>query len=72
MQNAMKASLKAGTSQAPTSNVGHWEGVLRDAKGNIVWRCGHLHKARDIDMRGAKVSARTCACNELKRLNEQK
>lgn len=62
----MNDNLKAGTRQAPTSEVGHWEGVLRDSKGKVVWACGHLHHARDIDMRGANVSARTCACNELK------
>jgi hypothetical protein len=63
----MNVELTAGVRNAPTSTVGHWEGVLRDAKRNIVWACGHLHKARDIDMRGARVSARTCACDELKR-----
>lgn len=63
--------MKAGTRQSPQSTVGHWEGVIRDTKGKIVWACGHLHHARDIDMRGAAVCARTCANNELKRRNEQ-
>lgn len=37
--------MKAGTKKV----TGGYEGVLRDAKGKIVWSCGHLHRNRDAD-----------------------
>lgn len=54
--------MKAGTKKVP----GGYEGVLRDAKGTVVWSCGHVHRNRDLDthrgtgaLQCAKSDART-------------
>lgn len=61
------AQLKPGTRLHPESNVGHWEGVLRDGK-RVVWTCGHLHTCRDQDSRRLGKAARRCAEEALHQL----
>lgn len=61
--------MKPGTRLNPLSSVGHWEGVLRDGSGRVVWACGHLHKCRDQNSRIHGKAARRCA-EEALRLGE--
>lgn len=52
-----------------------WKGVLKNAQGETVWECGHLHKNRDQSTTWVpnaqaylNTSARDCAKAELIRM----
>lgn len=64
-------ALKPGTRLNPLSSVGHWEGVLRDGSGRVVWACGHLHKCRDENSRIHGKAARRCAEEALRLLKTE-
>jgi len=64
-------ALKPGTRLNPLSSVGHWEGVLRDRSGRVVWACGHLHKCRDENSRIHGKAARRCAEEALRLLKTE-
>jgi len=44
-----------------------WKGVLKDAAGNAVWTCSHIHRNRDISTHASGPSALACAGSELLR-----
>jgi hypothetical protein len=48
--------FKTGTS----GHAGGWHGVIRNAKGAVVWTCPHCHTNRDQSTR-SNYSARACA-----------
>lgn len=45
----------------------HWEGVVKDEAGKVVWTCGHPHKNRDHGREDYGGSAVGCAKAELTR-----
>lgn len=67
----LEHTLKPGTRLNPLSSVGHWEGVLRDGSGRVVWACGHLHKCRDQNSRIHGKAARRCAEEALRLLKTE-
>lgn len=48
--------FKAGTS----GQNGLWRGVIRNARGQVVWKCPHCHRNRDQST-ASNYSARDCA-----------
>lgn len=51
------ASLVAGVKGSRRS----WKGVIRDANGQEVWSCCHVHKNRDESSYAGGISARSCS-----------
>jgi len=63
------ANLKASTKRLTECREGdgNYAGVLRDAKGKIVWQCEHSHRNRESWSSRSGVTALDCAKAELKR-----
>ncbi|MGD9884466.1 MAG: hypothetical protein AB7R40_23770 [Nitrospiraceae bacterium] len=64
-------NLKASYRRTPNER---WVGVLKDAKGKIVWECGHSHECRDYNHSWVYQhtgAAMYCARKELERRQVQ-
>lgn len=55
--------FKAGVKKVGVN--GGWRGVIRNAKGAVVWECPHCHKNRDQTTHTSGTSAGDCARGHL-------